>query len=335
MQDKASAGHLTNRHRATKVSFFRRATHTTIWVWFWDVAAAGAVVLCVVSVVVRLTVRDSRAGLALFYYTLPPAVLTPLLISAGSVWLWKKRCLAGVFCWVLGAACVLWWSHSACFYHPTAHDPSCPRVAFWNVAHGVAGRDAIYRQIAELNADLIGLVEADRAFRSNDEVWRQRFPEYAVSAGPHGLVVLVRGIILKSDFVYLGNHGWCKTAIVNIDGKQLDVLLVDLLSAPLTKRRGHFEELSKVLNLAPKRPTLIMGDFNTPADSVFFEPLRRQYRNAFESAGTGYYATWPIPLPVLALDQVWASSAIEIRYCRLGWTWRSDHRPIIAELQIP
>ena len=335
MQNEASTCHPWNRRRANTHSFTQRIVPAFVRDQFWERIPTGLVVLCLAGVLIRLTVQDSRSGLALLYYTLPLLVITSLLLVTGSIWLWKKRFLSGVLCWVGGAACALWWSHSVCFYHPTAHDPSRLRVVVWNVAHGAGGPEAIGRQITELNADLIGLIEADWRFDPSTRAWEQRFPDYAVSTGPRGLVLLTRGSILKTDSAYLGKYGWCKQVTISLDGKQLDILLVDLKADPLTSRRGHFEELSAVIDPAPKRPVLVMGDFNTPADSVFFGSLRRHYHNAFESAGTGHHATWPIPLPVLALDQIWASSTIEISYCRLGWSWRSDHRPVIAELQVP
>jgi len=75
-----------------------------------------------------------------------------------------------------------------------------------------------------------------------------------------------------------------------------------------------------------------MGDFNTPVDSVFVAPLAERLTNAFQARGNGYYVTWPVPLPVLSLDQVWASREVELRDCELGWTWRSDHRPVVVTL---
>lgn len=77
-----------------------------------------------------------------------------------------------------------------------------------------------------------------------------------------------------------------------------------------------------------------MGDFNTPPDSVHFKPIRQGFRNAFEIRGNGYSATWPIPLPLLTIDQIWTSHGIRVSRCECAWSWYSDHRPLLAELVI-
>ena len=80
--------------------------------------------------------------------------------------------------------------------------------------------------------------------------------------------------------------------------------------------------------------TVILGDFNTPADSAHFELLRRSHVNAFEEAGAGYAASWPGFAPLLTLDQIWVSAPARVQHCELGWTLISDHRPVVAEIAI-
>ena len=77
-----------------------------------------------------------------------------------------------------------------------------------------------------------------------------------------------------------------------------------------------------------------MGDFNTPTDSLFLREIHRDFENAFEQAGDGYSATWPLPVPVLTLDQIWVNKGIEVYRCRLGWSLRSDHRPVLTDITI-
>jgi endonuclease/exonuclease/phosphatase (EEP) superfamily protein YafD len=76
---------------------------------------------------------------------------------------------------------------------------------------------------------------------------------------------------------------------------------------------------------------IVLGDFNTPADSAFFRPLRAFATNAFEVAGSGCAATWPMPLPVLSLDQMWTTGRLRAVRCEHMLSWRSDHRAVRAE----
>ncbi len=78
---------------------------------------------------------------------------------------------------------------------------------------------------------------------------------------------------------------------------------------------------------------MLLGDFNTPVDSVWLSAIRARFDNAFEVAGNGILATWPLPLPVLALDQVWVSDQLGVSCAKIGWSMLSDHRPVFTEIR--
>ncbi|HSW44811.1 MAG TPA: endonuclease/exonuclease/phosphatase family protein [Phycisphaerae bacterium] len=105
-----------------------------------------------------------------------------------------------------------------------------------------------------------------------------------------------------------------------------------MMSSPLWSRRERFGELDKLLRTLQNRQVVVMGDFNTPPDSTLFNPMRGRFDNAFEAADRGLHVTWPVPLPVLAIDQIWISRPAPLADCHLGWSARSDHRPVIVDL---
>lgn len=101
---------------------------------------------------------------------------------------------------------------------------------------------------------------------------------------------------------------------------------------------GRREALGNLVDaLAETRgmPTLVAGDFNTPAGSSLLEPLKQGFRDGFEQAGWGFGYTWPSRLPGLRIDQVYASPVWAFRRCWVGPDVGSDHLPIIAELVLP
>ncbi|MGH7455080.1 MAG: hypothetical protein ACRENG_27240, partial [bacterium] len=69
--------------------------------------------------------------------------------------------------------------------------------------------------------------------------------------------------------------------------------------------------------------------------SVLFESFRQYLNHAFESGGSGFAETWPIPLPVLAIDHIWVSKKIKVISCNLNWSRLSDHRPVEASIEPP
>jgi endonuclease/exonuclease/phosphatase (EEP) superfamily protein YafD len=284
------------------------------------------------ALVLRLTVRDRPPILSVLFY------LTPLIVSAALsgvsalIWLgsrsWRLSGVAGS----VAATFLVWWHVTTYSHHPPSPDPAGERIVFWNAARGAGGWSSLMETLQGFQADLIGLVEAGPRRGETEQFWRDRFPAHQVSGPKRGLVLLVRGTILEESAGKLGAGGRYGHYRVSLDGRFFDVLLVDVKSNPLRSRREAFEYLVRLIDDLSGRPLIVMGDFNTPVDSAFVAPLAKRLTNAFQACGNGYNVTWPLPLPVLSLDQVWASPEVKLRDCELRWTWRSDHRPVVVTL---
>jgi endonuclease/exonuclease/phosphatase (EEP) superfamily protein YafD len=98
----------------------------------------------------------------------------------------------------------------------------------------------------------------------------------------------------------------------------------------LYDRRKALTAIAAMADDTLDRPLLVLGDFNTPTDSVHFADLRRHHANAFEQAGWGCIATWPSVAPVLSLDQIWVNAYLNVENARHPWTTVSDHRPVVV-----
>jgi endonuclease/exonuclease/phosphatase family metal-dependent hydrolase len=103
---------------------------------------------------------------------------------------------------------------------------------------------------------------------------------------------------------------------------------VDVASNPLRDRSPAFAMVEETMAPYVAGPLVVVGDFDTPRESVRFDSWRGPLVHAFEAAGSGWAPTWPVPLPVLALDHVWLSRSLTVRSCEHLWTTRSDHRPV-------
>ncbi|MBI2479710.1 MAG: endonuclease/exonuclease/phosphatase family protein [Planctomycetia bacterium] len=182
--------------------------------------------------------------------------------------------------------------------------------------------------------DVIGLVEVDSSDSDVLVRWRAAFPEYELTEPQGGLLLLSKGRITGDIDGSLGDSGHYKHVTIEVDGGELHVFIVDIKSDPLMTRREPLGRLAEITSALGNQPTLVMGDFNTPGDSVHFDALRRTFDNAFESRGSGYSPTWPIPVPVLQLDHIWVNRRIILSHCTAKWTLSSDHRPVTAWLRL-
>jgi endonuclease/exonuclease/phosphatase (EEP) superfamily protein YafD len=118
-----------------------------------------------------------------------------------------------------------------------------------------------------------------------------------------------------------------------VKNQTLRVLQVDIDARPVHPRRQPLAALGEMVKTLSDKPLIVMGDFNTPYDSVHLEPLKKMLQHAWLAAGSGCVETWPAFLPVLSLDQVWSGNGLRPVRCRHGITFRTDHRPVFAELR--
>lgn len=311
----------------------------------------------IAGVIVRISVRDEVPYLATLYYATPLALL--VVGSVTALWLLRGRCAAltrnALVALTVGCTVAFAMIH----YYTPAHAEPVPsttesdhgnggrnrhdgrlRVAFWNVARGRMGWNAVFATISQFDADVIGLVECTMPADALADRLRREFPEHEVARFHHSMILLSRYPIVSFE------NRLCEAepnasgrpiahfgiAHVSRGDNELSFVVADIDSHPLRFRKRPLESLLGIGTELRDQPTVVMGDFNTPTDSVWVSPFRTDFINTFARAGRGIDCTWPVPLPVMAIDQMWASRRWTIQTAELGWTWVSDHRPIISEL---
>jgi endonuclease/exonuclease/phosphatase (EEP) superfamily protein YafD len=290
---------------------------------------------CLVPLAVRLALRDRVPGLAALTYATPVCLLALTAAAACALaWLFGRRKLAGLSAAVavaLGA-----WTLAADVSVHGVTRPGHYRGLLWNVANGTRGWGGVTADVRQRDPDVAAFVEIGGASAlTRGWALAAALPGREVHWWNSAVGIAVRGKIVDTEYHSLGRGSHAGVARVELDGRPLTVVVVHPRSTP-TEPRGHvFEALEQVLEPLRGGPLLVMGDFNTPSDSVFFDPMRQSLRSAFETAGTGYAATWPMPLPVLVLDQVWASDSVDVRSCALAGSPASDHRMVTFSFDLP
>jgi len=296
------------------------------------VAFAGGL-MCLVGVVVRCTVADTSPSLAPLYYATPAPVLVALAGMAAVACRQRRRRLA--VAWLLLAGGLATWSVP----HLLANRDSPPgsdsiSVMCWNAARGVAGWDRVAGEVRSRSPDVVGLVEAGGTGPVRHRFWQEQCPGYSVSTLGSGMVLLVKGRVEQAGSGSLRGTGRFRRFDVSVRGHEFTLVLVDIEGSLRNPRQFPLKQLAARLEPLDDRPVILMGDFNTPSDSAWFEPIRERFDNAFDEAGDGYRPTWPVPIPVLDLDQAWGNRHIRWDTCLSGWTVTSDHRPLLLRFGI-
>ena len=177
---------------------------------------------------------------------------------------------------------------------------------------------------------IVALVEASVMYERSEEFWRTELSGYSTAMLHRNNLLAVKGDIVSQQDHRLSPLSRCGQFDIRLYGRELTVLIVDVASNLFVSREEALRKLAEIVSGLNDRPVIIVGDFNTPDDSVWFDPLRQQARSGMRSAGSGYAATWPNPLPVLTLDQLWFNDRCNVYSCCAGWTALSDHRPLFA-----
>jgi len=143
--------------------------------------------------------------------------------------------------------------------------------------------------------------------------------------------------------------------VVDPDGREIEVVNVHLATAATNlkfwqrstwqqyseNRQIRRQELSVTLQLLaqtspfPERPTLLGGDFNSPATDPVHYLLSGEFKDSFATAGTGWGNTFQRRVPVLRLDCIYATRQFTPVRCRAVTTRKTDHRMVISDLILP
>ena len=291
--------------------------------------------LVILGTIVRWTTRDSSMLSGVIFYATPPAMMVLLLLGIVTVLerrFVSTRRLATVL--LVGAAG--WTAQSQWISSPsssTVTTEACPKVMFWNICEGKFGMDKVIATIQHHNPDIIALAEADQLKLRDADFFQQQFAGYQRLDFPRRLMLLSRIPILSHRRL-----AWVQGCVVEATELETEfgtmtLVMSDIASTLFSHRKPQVDALTQAVNRI-SGPVMIVGDLNTPVESSLFETLRKSHVNAFESHGHGLHTTWPMPLPVMAIDHMWGNYGIEFYQAQILWTAASDHRPLVAEFTL-
>ncbi len=293
----------------------------------WLPRAAGCTAAAALAtVVLRATIADRTPLSAWVFYFVPLPLAALALVGAALLFAAAMRPRSAIAAACAAASLYGFWTFAHTFNERCEVAlPSDLHVVSWNVNHLRRGMEAVADRLAATDADVIGLVEGSHPSAKHLAFWRSRFPGHTVILPGGGLVLIVRGNVVTSDMRELIGISRLLVADVEIDGAALRLALADLDASPRFDKKTLLERTFDAARGGDTLPTIVMGDFNTPIDSLWFRAVRERYVHAFEKAGTGFLATWPAEWPFLAIDHIWAGRGLTATCARLEVSPLSDH----------
>ena len=289
-----------------------------MWLWWFFPLLTLWSVWCVGQIF-----RDRVWPLELAFYVPSAGLMAGLLIiGLWAAWHRRRRMAICALLMAIGPAVFVLGVENRFFAAPPVVPDGRPiRLVHWNVMNGLLGQDAIQDILCQEKADLYVLSEPDRI--DLDALSRRLGDSYKVISGfrfaavapgrlHNGVLLCTEGGLLVYSFDWTNDDRTCKVFVVDLDSTLL---------LPRDERLGRLIEL-----IEEHRPDLVVGDFNAPRRCLALCSLPDGYAHAYNTAGSGWSYTWPMPFPVYAIDQCIAGPRIKpIRY-QLKSSPRSDHR---------
>jgi endonuclease/exonuclease/phosphatase family metal-dependent hydrolase len=167
-----------------------------------------------------------------------------------------------------------------------SREPADLRVLHWNVARPWAFRTEIMMQVKAYDADVIAISEAVPLSGRGEQTprtrivadeWRTSFPDFSYEQGEKGLACLIKGEVLQRRIDTLHPGSVYVLYDARVKGRPVRILQVDIDARPVHPRRKALATLVELVGTLADQPLILVGDFNTPRDSVHLEPLSKQH----------------------------------------------------------
>lgn len=199
--------------------------------------------------------------------------------------------------------------------------PNALRLVHWNTGWKL-GRAGARRALLSQKADLyvISEIGASQSVRAFAEALG---PSYQATV--FGTMAVVgKGTVRPGGWVLNKDRTQVQSVVWEYAGHSTTLFVVDLPSDVYIPRRPMLEQVRALVER--DRPDLVVGDFNAPRRSRALADLPAGYEHAYDTSGSGFSYTWPVPLPLYSLDQCIHSPRVTpIRY-DLSSSPHSDHR---------
>ena len=281
----------------------------------------------------HVAVRDRWDWTAPLFYMLPmPIVLFTLLCISVCFGIHHHHRHLITMCMLIVLLVFFWVHQSWCFNRP-GHDRTNTRVLLWNAGRIGDCFPLALEALIEFSPDIVGLVKSNGISRIPSRTRIGPDGRYQVVSFGQGMTVITRGDVIGGIREKTGHGSWFSDCRIRFSHRDVWIRLVDISSNPFRSRWSMFERMSR--DPDGSIPDVILGDFNTPSGACSFEPIRKNFHNAFESAGMGFHATWPLPVRMMAIDHIWVRNGIPIRGTEIVPFRFSDHALVLTDLSFP
>ncbi|MBP1838116.1 endonuclease/exonuclease/phosphatase family protein [Formosa algae] len=205
-------------------------------------------------------------------------------------------------------------------------------ILFWNISRPKhLPIDKIFEKAKTYNPEILVFVEAKKIPQEDLIAFKNKYPLYDIQQLQSEMLIAVKGKINETAYKRISTGSNCNLVTATIRGEQVKILINDLFANPALSKKADFETIQSIIQT--EQVNFIVGDFNTPYESAFFELFKSNFES-FHAYNNGVSATWPSRLPILEIDHIWISKAWKPLILHKEFNEYSDHGLLIGTYRL-
>jgi len=269
------------------------------------------IVIILSLLAIHFVIKERTFLSSLFFYGFPLPVIIVLVVAL-SILLTKKRRKYNLI--IASVLLLVWLGKSFKIHLSDSINENDLEIVFWN-----ASRDNTFESVFNENRnvpDVMVLVES----QGNDiKKFKRKYPNYFFYKSDREIFITSKTPIEVIKEI-TSNH---KTTIINFKTDNINFYAVDVMGSPDVPRSWELSFVNK--NIKNEDSTIVLGDFNTPYESMYLKRFKSDFNHAFNKKGNGFRETWLNNIPLLSLDHIWVSKDLKILKTEKTFTTKSDH----------
>ncbi|HUH28357.1 endonuclease/exonuclease/phosphatase family protein [Gelidibacter sp.] len=288
---------------------------------------ACALIAYALLLLIHFILKDHFQPLQIFFYAFP----LPILIFIGcviTVFYYRSKAYFTFFIWLTIGLTGIWLNNAYVFPRAIEIPEDATSVIFWNAANRATLPMAILTEnIKKIQPDIIALSETEHASEADIQQLAIAFPAYEFRILEGEMMLGVRGKIKNITYV-LEEHSYDINFVeMQLHNGPLLLAFTDTFQSPTMDKRKTLETVLQLIS--ERKSDLIVGDFNTPYESVHFRNFETDY-TSFHEYAQGFTATWPFGIPLLEIDQIYTAKTLTPILLQKFYYKVSDHAMLVG-----
>ena len=288
---------------------------------------ACALLIYVPLLFIHFIFKDHFRYFQVPFYAFP----LPILILGGIVitilFCRPKAYFIFFICMTLGLTGI--WFNTAYILPNTVKIPDdATSVIFWNAANrATIHLDIVSENIKNIQPDIIALAETENASAEDILQLSKNFPAYEFQILEGDMLIGIKGHIENITYIVEKYSHDINFVEAQLNTGPILIAFTDTFQDPGMNKRKTLETVLQLVS--QKNSDLVIGDFNTPYESVHFRKYETSY-TSFHDYGQGFSATWPFGIPLLEIDLMFTSKKFTPILLQKLYYKVSDHAMLVG-----